>query len=218
MAKQYIQIYYDCLEALEELTDVERGRLFVALLKYGMSGAAEKLNGNERYLYSMMRKQIDRDNKSYDEKCRENKEKGKLGGRPKKPNGFEDNQTVIEKPNGFKITQEEEKEEEKEKEKDFKEICGGDGDACARTPERLFPKYFGRAPTEAERESCQLLINRHDFDVLEIAFFRACKADKKTLGYVSGILKNYLSRGVKDIGDVALDDMRHEGQKRSRRQ
>ena len=88
MAKQYIQLYYNYLDAIEALGDAERGRLFTALLEYGKTGMAQGLSGNERFVYPMMKAQIDRDNEAYEEQCRKNSENGKLGGRPQKPEVF----------------------------------------------------------------------------------------------------------------------------------
>lgn len=77
------------------------------------------------------------------------------------------------------------------------------------TPDTLFQKYFGKNPTEAERGICRIFLDKFDNDVLETAFFRACELDNKNFGYVKGIMENYQKRGVKDMGDVADDDMRH---------
>lgn len=57
----YIRLFVDYLEAIEPLGDAERGRLFTALLQYARTGEAPQLGGNERFLFPMMRAQIDRD-------------------------------------------------------------------------------------------------------------------------------------------------------------
>lgn len=57
----YIKLFIDYLDAIEPLGDAERGRLFTSLLEYARSGASPQLNGNERFLFPMMRAQIDRD-------------------------------------------------------------------------------------------------------------------------------------------------------------
>ena len=61
MDKEYIRIYHDYLDAINLLSDSERGRLFVALLEYGSTGAEQELTGNEKYLFAIMRTQIDKD-------------------------------------------------------------------------------------------------------------------------------------------------------------
>ena len=57
----YIKLFVDYLDAIEPLSDAERGRLFTALLEYARTGEVPRLTGNERFLFPMMRAQIDRD-------------------------------------------------------------------------------------------------------------------------------------------------------------
>lgn len=57
----YIKLFVDYLDAIEPLGDAERGRLFTALLEYARTGEAPQLGGNERFIFPMMRAQIDRD-------------------------------------------------------------------------------------------------------------------------------------------------------------
>lgn len=70
MAVEYFCAYHSYLDALEPLTDAERGRLFVACLKYSKSGKVEHLSGNERFVFPVFRGQIDRDNAKYTSKCK----------------------------------------------------------------------------------------------------------------------------------------------------
>ncbi len=70
MAGEYFCAYHSYLDALEPLTDAERGRLFVACLKYSKSGEVEHLSGNERFVFPVFRGQIDRDNAKYANKCK----------------------------------------------------------------------------------------------------------------------------------------------------
>lgn len=57
----YIKLFLDDLDALEELSYTERGRLLTSLLKYGRTGEAPRLTGNERILFPMFRARVDRD-------------------------------------------------------------------------------------------------------------------------------------------------------------
>lgn len=57
----YIKIFVDYLDAIEPLGDAERGRLFTSLLTYARTGEVPQLGGNERFLFPMMRAQLDRD-------------------------------------------------------------------------------------------------------------------------------------------------------------
>ena len=70
MAKAYFQAYHSILEAMEQLDDAERGRLFTAMLIYSATGEAPELTGNEKFVFPALRGQIDRDAEAYAEKCR----------------------------------------------------------------------------------------------------------------------------------------------------
>lgn len=65
MAREYFCAYHSYLKSVEPLNDAERGRLFTACLEYSMTGKAPDLRGNERFVFPMIREQIDRDTEKY---------------------------------------------------------------------------------------------------------------------------------------------------------
>lgn len=83
MARECFAAYHSYRKAIEPLTDAERGRLFAALLEYSETGTAPDLRGSERYLYPLMKEQIDRDKKRYESRCEVNRKNGSLGGQAK---------------------------------------------------------------------------------------------------------------------------------------
>ena len=85
----YIKLFVDYLDAIEPLGDAERGRLFTSLLEYARTGEAPQLGGNERFLFPMMRAQIDRDNAAMAELSDARSKAGKIGAEAKQANaGF----------------------------------------------------------------------------------------------------------------------------------
>lgn len=74
MAREFFCAYHSYLKSIEPLTDAEKGRLFVSCLQYSMTGEAPDLRGNERFIFPMMKEQIDRDNANYQAKCDRNRE------------------------------------------------------------------------------------------------------------------------------------------------
>lgn len=85
----YIKLFVDYLDAIEPLGDAERGRLFTSLLEYARTGEAPQLGGNERFLFPMMRAQIDRDNTAMTELSEARSKAGKIGAEAKQANsGF----------------------------------------------------------------------------------------------------------------------------------
>lgn len=77
MARDYICLYHSYLDAIQALGDAERGRLFTAMLEYSMTGEAPQLNGNERFIFPMMKAQIDRDRSRYESICQKNSDNGR---------------------------------------------------------------------------------------------------------------------------------------------
>ena len=72
MARDYICLYHSYLDAIQALGDAERGRLLTAMLEYSITGEAPQLSGNERFLFPMIKAQIDRDRSRYDAICQKN--------------------------------------------------------------------------------------------------------------------------------------------------
>lgn len=94
MARSYLKVYFDFDEKTDELNDSEKARLLLAMLRYAQTGEKPVLTGNERFLFSTFKGEIDRDIANYNTKV----SNGNLGGRPakEKPGETENNLT---KPN-----------------------------------------------------------------------------------------------------------------------
>ena len=106
----YIKVFVDWLDAIEPLGDAERGRLFTSLLEYARTGAVPQLNGNERFIFPMMRAQVARDIAQM-EATSENR------GKRKKAN--DDLSNLSDKSNlSGKRTQDKDKEEDEDEDKD----------------------------------------------------------------------------------------------------
>ena len=57
----YVKAFFDWPEQMSALKDEEKGRLFVAILKYGETGKIPEMQGAERILFPVFKAQIDRD-------------------------------------------------------------------------------------------------------------------------------------------------------------
>lgn len=116
MARSYLKVYFDFEERTDELNDGEKGRLLLALLRYAVTGVKPTLTGNERFAFSVLKGEIDRDIASYDAKVAN----GRLGGRPSKEQKTKENQTKP-KINKAKPNETENNLNVKNKEEDIKE-------------------------------------------------------------------------------------------------
>lgn len=113
---KYLKVFTDFADAMEELGDAERGRLFTAMLKYAETGAAPDFRGNERFIWPVAKLQIDRMAAECEGRAKTSRENGSKGGRPKKTQGSPKN------PAGFSKTQ---KSQDKDKDKDKENIPSG---------------------------------------------------------------------------------------------
>lgn len=113
MARSHLKIYFDFDERTEELNDIEKGRLLLAMLRYAAEGQKPDFRGNERFCFPGFKKDIDRDIASYASKV----ENGNKGGRPakNKPNETENNLTKPnETENNLNLKNKNEEEEQEE--------------------------------------------------------------------------------------------------------
>jgi hypothetical protein len=129
MAIEYFCCYHSYLEALEQLNDAERGRLFTACLMYSKTGEAPELRGNERFVFPAFRSQIDRDNANYEEKCRKQSANARKRWDAAACDGM---------PTDAKHAKTKEKEKEKEKAKEKEKEKGKEKVASCDAPSSRF--------------------------------------------------------------------------------
>lgn len=125
----YIKVFVDWLDAIEPLGDAERGRLFTSLLEYARTGAVPQLNGNERFIFPMMRAQVARDIAQM-EATSENR------GKRKKAN---DNLSNLSDKSDLSGKRTQDKEEDKEEDKDKDEDKDEDKEGSPPTPSQFIP-------------------------------------------------------------------------------
>ena len=103
MADTYIKIWDTYESYFEPLSAAEVGRLVLAMMKYKSSGTEPKLNGNERYVWPAVKRDLDKDAEYIEGK----RISGKAGGSSSKRKQNE--------ANASKSKLEKEKEKEKDK-------------------------------------------------------------------------------------------------------
>lgn len=69
-----IYLYLDYLELFGVYTMEQRGALITAMLEYAATGVIPEFTGPERYVWPMLRGQIDRDREKYNARCKQNAE------------------------------------------------------------------------------------------------------------------------------------------------
>lgn len=89
--KEYVKLWLSYEAYFEPYSDVEVGRLVRAMMKYRASGEEPEFNGNERYVWPAIRRDINASVEAQETVSLKNIENGKKGGRPKKPTAFPEN-------------------------------------------------------------------------------------------------------------------------------
>ena len=81
MEREGFVFYRSFLEAVKGLDDSTRLQCLDAIVDYGIYGEEKDLSGIPKMVFTLIKPQIDANNKRYED--------GKKGGRPKKTTGFE---------------------------------------------------------------------------------------------------------------------------------
>lgn len=77
------EIWFEVIKAQTNEVQLE---LYQAISEYGLTGNCGELSAISNIAFSFIKPQIDRDKEKYDAIVERNRENGKFGGRPKKPN------------------------------------------------------------------------------------------------------------------------------------
>ena len=83
---EYVKLWASYESYFEAFSNVEVGRLVRAMIQYRVSREEPKFNGNERFIWPAIRRDIDESIKAQEASAEANRENGKKGGRPAKPN------------------------------------------------------------------------------------------------------------------------------------
>ena len=208
----YIKVFCDLADTLDEMPDNEAGRLFKALLKYGQSGEEIELRGAERYVFRMLKTQINRDCESYESICERNRKNGSNGGRPKtqsKPNnpvGILETENNPDNPVGILETQTTQTRQDKDKEKDKDEYNEDEEEHRAREEIAKVWKYcYGEKPSEQtlDRLMSYKSVLLFGDGVIENAIrMSGYKGAASPLPYISEVLQDWHYAGVTTGDDV----------------
>lgn len=196
----YIKVFPDLSETVDLLSDAEAGRLLKSILHYA-NGEEDELPGQEKLVYAMLRKQIDRDAAEYERYSEKQRANGCKGGRPKKPKETQQNPK---NPLVFEKTQKSQ-EEEKEKEEEVvrapaRETAPAAGWMSAEEMDRAAEEYnslmdametIGMPTTAYNTEQVMALKAQYGTDKVLAALKTAAEGDTKggvSLAFVRAIL------------------------------
>lgn len=183
MADTYIKIWDTYESYFEPLSAAEVGRLVLAMMRYKSSGTEPELNGNERYVWPAIKRDLIKDAEYIEGK----RISGKAGGESKrKQNEANASKTKLEK--------------EKEKEKDKASSSSSDEATTTKSIEDVFREDIGKLGVAGKKALAEYVERMGD--ELVLAVIEKCSdLGGSTWAYVRKALDEAESLGCKTTDD-----------------
>ena len=183
MADTYIKIWDTYESYFEPLSAAEVGRLVLAMMKYKSSGTEPELNGNERYVWPAIKRDLIKDAEYIEGK----RISGKAGGESKrKQNKANASKTKLEK--------------EKEKEKDKISSSSSDKTTTTKSIEDVFRDDIGKLGATGQKALAKYVERMGDELVLAV-IGKCSDLGGGTWAYVRKALDEAESLGCKTADD-----------------
>lgn len=147
---KYLKVYTDFAEAMEALSDAERGRLFMSMLQYASTGEAGTLSGAERFVWPIAKQNIDRAQAELEKRA----ENGRKGGRPKKATESEEKQKKAKESKKKQTKDNKDKDKDKDNDKENNIIPLSPNGDIPPKGERTPAKRFVKPTAEEVRAYC----------------------------------------------------------------
>ena len=180
MADTYIKIWDTYESYFEPLSAAEVGRLVLAMMKYKSSGTEPELNGNERYVWPAIKRDLIKDAEYIEGK----RISGKAGGESKrKQSEANESKSKLEK--------------EKEKEKDKISSSSCDGTTTTKPIEDVFRENIGKLGATGQKALAEYVERMGD----ELVIGKCSDLGGSTWAYVRKALDEAESLGCKTADD-----------------
>lgn len=195
--KDSFVFYRSFFEALQDLKDKERLKVYDAICDLALNENDTKLTGIAKTIFTLIRPQILSNTKKYKD-GQKGAQYGKLGGRPKKektPVGL-----LKETPNV----------NENVNENDNANVNVNDNvsDSCVDGLQEIIEFYNNNIGliTPFGLEIMSDYAKEMPTDLIILAMKKAVEADKRTIQYIKGILNNWSKKGIKTVLDAKKED------------
>lgn len=183
MADTYIKIWDTYESYFEPLSAAEVGRLVLAMMKYKSSGTEPELNGNERYVWPAIKRDLIKDAEYIEGK----RISGKAGGESKrKQSEANESKSKLEK--------------EKEKEKDKISSSSCDGTTTTKPIEDVFRENIGKLGATGQKALAEY-VERMGDDLVLAVIGKCSDLGGSTWAYVRKALDEAESLGCKTADD-----------------
>lgn len=197
LEKESFVFYRSFFEALQDLKDKERLKLYDAICDLALNEKETKLIGISKTIFTLIRPQIISNTKKYKD--------GQKGGRPKKETtGLKNKKTTgynEEKPNENVNDNENVKVNENENE--------NVSDSCINGLQEIIDFYNKNIGTITPYGMEILADYKKEMnnEVIILAMKKAVESNKRTIQYIKGILNNWHKKGIKTILEAEQEDI-----------
>lgn len=195
--KDSFVFYRSFFEALQDLKDKERLKVYDAICDLALNENDTKLTGIAKTIFTLIRPQILSNTKKYKD-GQKGAQYGKLGGRPKKektPVGL-----LKETPN--------ENVNENDNANVNVNVNDNVSDSCVDGLQEIIEFYNNNIGliTPFGLEIMSDYAKEMPTDLIILAMKKAVEADKRTIQYIKGILNNWNKKGIKTLVDAEKED------------
>lgn len=197
--KDSFVFYRSFFEALQDLKDKERLKVYDAICDLALNENDTKLTGIAKTIFTLIRPQILSNTKKYKD-GQKGAQYGKLGGRPKKektPVGLlkeTPNENVNENDNANVNVN--------------VNVNDNVSDSCVDGLQEIIEFYNNNIGliTPFGLEIMSDYAKEMPTDLIILAMKKAVEADKRTIQYIKGILNNWSKKGIKTVLDAKKED------------
>ena len=199
--KESFVFYRSFFEALQDLKDKERLKVYDAICDLALNENDTKLTGIAKTIFTLIRPQILSNTKKYKD-GQKGAEYGKLGGRPKKektPVGL-----LKETPNENVNVNVNDNENVNVNEN----VNDNVSDSCVDGLQKIIDFYNNNIGmiTSYGIEVLSDYTKEMSSDLIILAMKKAVEANKRTIQYIKGILNNWSKKGIKTVIDAEKED------------
>lgn len=198
--KESFVFYKSFYDALQDLKDKDRLKVYDAICEMALNGNERNLTGISKTVFTLIKPQVIANNRRY--------ENGKKGGRPKKETmGFEKNKTI-----GYSKTETKTKPNVNVNvnENDNDNVNENDevGDSCVDGLQKVIEFYENNIGliTPYTVEILQDFLRGMDYEVVIFAMKKAVESNVRTIQYIKGTLNNWSKSGVKTLSEAQLEN------------
>lgn len=198
--KESFVFYKSFYEALQDLKDKDRLKVYDAICEMALNGNENKLTGIAKTIFTLIKPQVLANSRRY--------ENGKKGGRPKKETtGFENEKTIgyeKEKTTGFENIETKTKPNVNENENvNVNENVNDNANVNVEVMKitKCYEENIGML-TPATAEVLFAYLDDLTADMIVKAIKIANNNNKKSTNYIDGILKDWVRKGYKTLADT----------------